>query len=132
MGTHGNLFLEMMACGDRLREAQRLEEKAEARYEAHRTEEGSEEWRRARQLVDNLAGEYLAAVRAWRQSVQQEIVGSEASQHISPALKEQFLLAGLPDSEIAAIAEHLRTCDECRCRKDLWEFWCGIVGEQQA
>ena len=132
MATHGNLFLKMMACGDRLQEAQRLEQKAQARFDAHRTEEGSEERRRARLVVDNLAEEYLAALRAWRQSVQQEIAGSEASQHISPALKEQFLLAGLPESEVAAIAEHLRTCEECRCRKDLWEFWDGIVGEKQA
>ena len=132
MATHGNLFLKMMACGDSLLEAQRREEKAQARFEAHRTEEGSEEWRRARHLVENLAWEYMAAVRAWRQSVQQEIAVIEASQHISPALREQFLLAGLPESEIAAIAEHLRTCSECRCRKELWEFWGGIVGEQQA
>jgi hypothetical protein len=34
MATHGNLFLKMMACGDRLQEAQRFEEKAEARFEA--------------------------------------------------------------------------------------------------
>ena len=60
--------------------------------------------------MENLAWEYLAAVRAWRQSVQQEIAVIEASQHISPALREQFLLAGLPESEVAAIAEHLRTC----------------------
>ena len=86
MVTRGNLFLKMMACGDRLRVAQRLEEKAEARFEAHRTEEGSEERRRASQLVDNLAGKYLA-VRAWRQSVQQEIAGGVASQHISPVLR---------------------------------------------
>jgi len=132
MGTHGNLFLKMMACGDRLQEAQRFEKKAEARFEAYRTEEGREEWSRARRLVDNLAREYMAAVQAWWQSVPQEIAGIEASQHISPALKEQFLLAGLPESEVAAIAEHLRTCEECRCRKDLWEFWCGVVGERQA
>ena len=28
MATHGDLFLKMMACGDRLQEALRLEEKA--------------------------------------------------------------------------------------------------------
>src|SRR5690348_2393158 len=125
MATHGNLFLKVMACGDSLQSAQRLEQKARARFEAHRTEEGSEEWRRARHLVENLAGAYIAAVRAWRQSVQQEIADNEASQHISPALREQFLLAGLPASEIIVIAEHLRTCSECRCRQELWEFWGG-------
>ena len=128
MATHGNLFLKMMACGDRLQEAQRGEEKAEARFDAHRTEEDREEWRRARHLVDNLAGDYLEAVRAWSQSVQQEIANSEAPQHISPALREQFLLAGLPASEMAVIAEHLRTCSECRCRMDLWKFWSEIGG----
>ena len=84
------------------------------------------------QLVDNLAQEYTAAVRAWRQSVPQESAVTEASQHISPALTDQILLAGLPESEIAGIAEHLRTCWECRCRKDLWDFWGGMAGEQQA
>jgi hypothetical protein len=132
MATHGNLLLKMMACGDRLQEAQRLEEKAQAHFEVYRTEEGREEWRRARHLVENLAREYLVGVRAWKQSVQQEIAGLEASQHISPALREQFLWAGLPESEIAAIAEHLRTCEECRCQIDIWEFWGGIMGEQQA
>jgi len=132
METHGNLFSKMMACGDRLQAAQRFEEKAEARFEASRTEEGQEEWSRSRRLVDNLAREYMAAVQAWRQSVSREIAGIEPSQHISPALKEQFLLAGLPESEVAAIAEHLRTCEECRCRLDIWEFWGRTLGEQQA
>lgn len=132
MSTHGNLFLKMMACGDRLQEAQRLEQKAQARFEGHRTEEGSEEWRRARHLVEDLTREFMAAVHEWRQSVQQEIPGIDGSQHISPALREQFLLAGLPESQIAAVAEHLRTCEECRCRIAIWELWGGIVGEQQA
>jgi hypothetical protein len=132
MSTHGNLLFKMMACGDRLQKAQRLEEKVQARFEGHRTEEDNEEWRSARDLVENLAREYMAAVQAWRQSVEQEIADVEASQHISPALGEQFLLAGLPESEIAAIAEHLRTCEECRCRIHIWEFRGGIVGEQQA
>jgi hypothetical protein len=131
MATHGNLLLKMMACGDRLQEAQRLKEKAQARFEVYRTEEGREEWRRARDLVENLAREYLVGVRAWRQSVQQEIAGVEASQHISPALREQVLLAGLPESEIATIAEHLRTCSECRCRIDIWEFWGGLLGNSR-
>ena len=33
MATHGNLFLKMMACGDSLLEAQRCEEKTQARFE---------------------------------------------------------------------------------------------------
>jgi len=132
MATHGNLFLKMLDCGDSLREPQQLEGKAQARFEVHRTEERSKEWRRTRQRVDNLAQEYLAAVRAWRQSVQQESAVIGALQHISAALREQILLAGLPESEIAAIAEHLRICSECRCRIEIWEFWGEIVGDQQA
>jgi hypothetical protein len=131
VGTNGNLFLKMTVCGHRLGEAQRRGEKAQAHFQPHQTEEGNEEWRRARRLVENLARGYMAAARAWSQSLQPESA-VEASQHISPALTEQFLLAGLPESEIAAIAKHLRICSECRCRKDLWDFWVGIAGEQQA
>jgi hypothetical protein len=118
-----------MTCGQRLIEAQQFEEKSQARFQANRTQEGSEEWSRARRLVEDLASEYLAAVRAWKEPAQEGIGDVEPirSQHISPAMKEQFLLAGLPESEVAMIAEHLRSCPECRCRKDLWNFWGGVV-----
>ncbi len=132
MATHGKLFLKMTACGDSLLEAQRREAKALARFEAHPTEEGSEEWRRARHLVENRAREYMAVVRAWRETSHKGIAVNEASQHISPELREQLLWAGLPQSEVAAIAEHLRTCSECRCQEELWEFWGGMGGEQPA
>jgi|SRR5947209_7548330 len=43
--------------------------------------------------------------------------------HLSATIINQFLLAGLPGSEVLAVAQHLHECEECRCRKELLEFW---------
>jgi len=65
------LFARMIACGDRLIEAQGLEASLGRSYSKHRR--GFEEWQESRRWVEGLAAEYAAAVRAWRESIEVEV-----------------------------------------------------------
>ena len=52
------------------------------------------------------------------------------SNHISNDLMEQFHLAGLPESDVAAVWEHLRNCSHCRCRSESFAFWFALCSGQ--
>jgi len=65
----------MLAAGDRLIAAQQHEDKIGKLFSIRRTQERLEEWREARRSVEKLAGEYLLAIRQWRESIESEISG---------------------------------------------------------
>ena len=63
-------FDEMMNAGERLIEAQRLENIISRLYSKHHTEQRLEQWKTARKLAEELAEEYLNAIRNYRESVE--------------------------------------------------------------
>src|SRR4051812_27333045 len=67
------LFTVMIAAGDRLIEAQRLEESLATLAYERGTAKDVERWKEARRWVEALAVEYGAAVREWLASVQTEL-----------------------------------------------------------
>ena len=67
--TRKDPFDEMMVAGDRLIEAQRLEDIIGKLYLKRRTEGRLEQWKTARKLVEELGEEYLKAIRNYRESV---------------------------------------------------------------
>ena len=44
------------------------------------------------------------------------------SGHVNPAVLDQYIQAGLPESEALSLQGHLEICFECRSRKELLEF----------
>ena len=72
-----SLFAEMIACGDRLIEAQRLESSLSKLYAKRRC--GFIEWQESRRWVEGLATEYAQAVGRWREGM--EFEASQASRH---------------------------------------------------
>lgn len=47
--------------------------------------------------------------------------------HVINVMLEQILLAGLPESESSAIAQHLATCRICQCGHESLRFWTEIA-----
>ena len=43
-------------------------------------------------------------------------MSNDGAEHISEAMLEQILCAGVPESEMAAVEEHLKNCAYCRAR----------------
>ena len=43
--------------------------------------------------------------------------------HPSDAVMEQYLLAGLPESDALEFSEHISACSECHCRFEAFKFW---------
>ena len=60
----------MIACGDRLIEAQRLEASLSKLYA--KRHKGFAEWQESRRWVEGLAGEYAEAVAEWRKAMEEE------------------------------------------------------------
>lgn len=48
---------------------------------------------------------------------------------LSAAVLDQYVQAGLPESEALAVERHLDVCADCRCRKELIEFWADAAGD---
>ena len=71
-------FNEMMTAGERLIEAQRLENTISKLYSKHPTEQRLEQWKTARKLVEELGEEYLNAIRHYRESVEPILADSQA------------------------------------------------------
>jgi hypothetical protein len=65
----------MMKAGERLIEAQRLESTIRRLYLKDRTENRMDQWKTARRFVEELAEEYLNAIRNYRHSVEAGISG---------------------------------------------------------
>src|SRR5690348_9628162 len=78
------LFTVMIAAGDRLIEAQRLEESLATLAYERGTPKDLERWKEARRWVEALAVEYGAAVREWLAGVQTDLA-HELSQSGSPS-----------------------------------------------
>ena len=72
-------FETMTATGQRLIEAQQREETIGQRCSKHRTGAQLEEWKGARREVERLAQEYLLAVRAWRESIEDSVTEALAN-----------------------------------------------------
>jgi hypothetical protein len=68
--TAANSFDVMIACGDRLIEAQRLEASLSDVYAE--SQQGFTEWQESRRWVESLAAEYAAAVGQWREAMERE------------------------------------------------------------
>src|SRR5438876_781783 len=66
------LFARMYTAGERLIEAQKAEENLCQLYSMHRTPQRLEYWKSARLLVEELAEEYLRAIREYRRAVEIE------------------------------------------------------------
>jgi hypothetical protein len=64
------LFAQMIACGDRLIEAQNFEASLSKLYA--RRQAAIEEWQEARRWVEGLAAEYAEAVGRWREAMERE------------------------------------------------------------
>ena len=47
--------------------------------------------------------------------------------HISSAVLDQFIQAGLPQSDALAVQRHLEKCPDCECRKEILEFWADMA-----
>ena len=45
------------------------------------------------------------------------------TEHVSAELLNQFVVAGLPQSEAVVVLDHVRGCLECRGRVEILEFW---------
>ncbi len=45
------------------------------------------------------------------------------SAHVTADVLDQFIQAGLPESEALSLQRHIELCSECRCRKEVLEFW---------
>jgi len=45
------------------------------------------------------------------------------STHPSDVILEQYLAAGLPESDALALSEHMASCSECYCRLEVLKFW---------
>jgi hypothetical protein len=43
--------------------------------------------------------------------------------HISAMVMEQYLAAGLPQSEALEVECHLEVCSDCRCLREVFRFW---------
>jgi hypothetical protein len=43
--------------------------------------------------------------------------------HLTSEMIDQFLMAGLAESDAVAVGEHLRQCSDCRCRMESHKFW---------
>jgi len=43
--------------------------------------------------------------------------------HPSDVILEQYLAAGLPESDAVALSEHVASCSECYCRLEVLKFW---------
>jgi hypothetical protein len=72
------LFTRMIGAGDRLIEAQRLEESLAILAYQRRTAKDMARWKEARRWVEALAVEYGAAVREWLAGIQTDL-GQERS-----------------------------------------------------
>jgi len=44
-------------------------------------------------------------------------------EHVSDAMLQQVVLAGLPETESTAIGQHLAGCKICQCRLESLRFW---------
>lgn len=62
----------MMASGNLLIEAQKKEEQAGDLLGKRRTSARFEDWKQSRRLVEQLAVEYLEAIREWREALEAE------------------------------------------------------------
>jgi hypothetical protein len=51
-------------------------------------------------------------------------------EHVSTAMLEQVLLAGLPESESGAIGQHLATCKICQCSLESLQYWSEIAADR--
>lgn len=45
------------------------------------------------------------------------------STHPGDVILEQYLAAGLPESDALALSAHLSGCSECYCRLEVLKFW---------
>jgi hypothetical protein len=72
MAVEVNPFTRMIEAGNRLIEAQRLEDQIGKDYAEHRTQARLETLKAARHDVERLAQEYLATIRGWRESLESE------------------------------------------------------------
>jgi hypothetical protein len=72
--TEGGIaFARMIALGERLIEAQMLEESLGKACSRRITAKDLEAWKEARQWVDAFTLEYLQAVREWREEVEVQV-----------------------------------------------------------
>ena len=69
------LFDRMYEAGERLIEAQKVEDNLCQHYSTHRTPQRLERWKYSRRLVEELAEEYLKAIREYREAVEAETMG---------------------------------------------------------
>jgi hypothetical protein len=88
------LFAFMIACGERLMEAQRLEESIGKACSKHGTPEDLAAWKEARQWVDDFTAEYVQAVREWREGIEAQL--SEARPVMHKSLPNPLTLSRKP------------------------------------
>ena len=50
--------------------------------------------------------------------------------HVSNAMLEQLLQAGLPESEAGGIGQHLAACNICQCTLESLGFWSEIASRR--
>ena len=75
MDPHGGTaFDRMTSIGERLIEAQRLEESLGKACSKRTTARDLEAWKEARQWVDAFTLEYLQAVREWREGIEIQLL----------------------------------------------------------
>ena len=77
------LFTRMVNSGDRLVEAQRLEESLGKLCSKRGTPENLERWKESRRWVEAFAEEYSTAVREWRENVESQLM-EQAAQPLGP------------------------------------------------
>jgi hypothetical protein len=76
-------FARMIAAGERLIEAQRLEESLGKACSKRSKAKDLEAWKEARQWVDAFTLEYVRAVREWREEVEVQVL-EEATRRTQP------------------------------------------------
>ena len=73
LGRIERLYMEVIAAGDRLLAAQRAEAAFRPPCDNSYGDDGLEEWKSYRKTVDTLAEEYLAAIKAWRIVLEEQL-----------------------------------------------------------
>ena len=54
----------------------------------------------------------------------------DPGEHLSDSLIEQYIIAGLPQSDAEKVHNHLANCSSCHCRFETLEFWAGFCGSE--